>query len=186
MWMESHSPSETHSVPVVAALAMCLSAILFLLMLCVLFTPKVISKYCRCRRKPKDCAAHGDKISLPTYEEAVFKDQVKLCPPSEIISVLPAGPPNLRCNPQTMQCPMLKVDSCHEGHFSPSYQMDLALVGTSLSAETHLKNLEEPPAYHNIYPRWTGTDLHVETEKYSILPLGVAPLTAKTTLSLEL
>ncbi|XP_048378211.1 uncharacterized protein LOC125447652 [Stegostoma tigrinum] len=185
--MESHAVSETHSVPVVAALAMSLSAILFLLMLCVLFTPKVVSKYCRSRRKPEDCTTHGDKISLPTYEEAVFKDQVKLCQPSEIISVLPVGPHSLRCSPQTVQCQMLK-DFFYKSHFSPSYQMDMALGGTILLGETQLKDLEEPPAYQDIYPR--RTDLHTETEKHWILPLRVVPLTAKyelpATPSLEL
>ncbi|XP_067875321.1 uncharacterized protein [Heterodontus francisci] len=172
--VESSARTEVHSVPIVAALAMCLSALLFLLMLCVLFSPKARSQHCRCRRKAEDWTARGEDVSLPTYEEAVFGDQVKLCPISKISSLFPAGPHILQCGPQTVHCPTLSVTPFYGDSFGPSHQMDTVLNGTVLSNEAERKDLEEPPTYQDIYPTWRGRDF--DKEEHWILPLTAAPL----------
>ncbi|XP_041035324.1 uncharacterized protein LOC121272672 isoform X2 [Carcharodon carcharias] len=155
--VESRAHSATHSMSPVAALAMCLSAILFLLMLCVLFTPKVIAQRCRCRRKAEDCTSQT--ISPPTYEEAVFGGQVKPCPPSEIASVFPAESYVLQCGPQSVHSLTLQGTPFYQSHFGPSYQMDTILRGTVLIGEVQCKDREEPPTYLDIIPHGAAETL---------------------------
>ncbi|XP_078389455.1 uncharacterized protein LOC144671426 isoform X2 [Cetorhinus maximus] len=155
--VESRAHSETHSMPPIAALAMCLSAILFLLMLCVLFTPKVIAQRCRCGRKAEDWTAQT--MSPPTYEEVVFGGQVKPCPPSEIASVFPAGSYILQCGPQSVHSLTLQGTPFYQSHFGPSYQMDTILRGAILIDETQCKDREEPPTYQDIIPHGAAETL---------------------------
>ncbi|XP_038642212.1 uncharacterized protein LOC119958021 isoform X2 [Scyliorhinus canicula] len=150
---ESHGHAEIHSLPLVAALAMCLAGILFLLMLCVLFTPQVIVQCCGYRRKGEDRTAQPG--SLPTYEEAVFGDHAKFCSASKVDSVFLSESYALQCGPQTVPCPTLQGAPFYQGHFGPSSQRDMALLGIVLSGEAKDK---EPPIYQDIYPTRTGDD----------------------------
>ncbi|XP_078097776.1 uncharacterized protein LOC144511361 [Mustelus asterias] len=152
----SRTHEEIHSMPLVAALAMCLSATLFLLMLCVLFTPQVIVQRCRFTTKREDWPAQT--ASLPTYEEAVFGDPVKFGLPSEPASVFPAELCALQCGPPTVHCLTLQGPPPYQTHLGPSHQMEMVLCGTVLPGENQCKDIEEPPTYQDIHATWRGSD----------------------------